>query len=324
MIVSRRLDVHAHYLPPSYRDALVAAGHDRPDGFPQIPEWSAEEHVRAMDRLGIATSILSISSPGVFFGNASDTRDLARDMNEIGRRAVVDHPGRFGLFASLPLPDVDAAVTEIAWCSEHLDVNGFVLLTNYAGTYAGDASFEPVFHELNRRRARVFVHPTSPACWQQTALGRPRPMLEFFFDTTRAVVDLDLNGTIARHSDIEFIIPHAGATLPMIVDRVAIFARLLAVDPSVDVLRDVARLHYDLAGFPVPRQLDALVTMTTLAHLHYGSDYPFTPEFAVAMAAELLDGVDDGSLVQALRTNTERLFPGLGAASRRRRNRAGK
>lgn len=316
MIVSRRLDVHAHYVPQPYRDALIAAGHDRPDGFPQIPEWSAEEHVRAMDRLGIATSILSISSPGIHLGDAAAARDLARETNDIGRRAVVDHPGRFGLFAALPLPDVDAALAEIARCCDLLDVNGFVLLTNARGTYLGDASFEPVFRELNRRRARVFIHPTSPACWEQTALGRPRPMLEFFFDTTRAVVDLVLNGTIARHSDIEFIIPHAGATLPMIVDRVAVFARLLAVDASVDVLRDVARLHYDLAGFPVPRQLDALVTMTTLAHLHYGSDYPFTPEIAVAMAVERLDGVGDGSLVQALRSNTERLFPGLGAIAR--------
>ena len=143
-------------------------------------------------------------------------------------------------------------------------------------------------------------------------------MLEFFFDTTRAVVDLVLGGTIARHADIEFIIPHAGATLPMIVDRVSIFARLLAVDASVDVLRDIARLHYDLAGFPVPRQLDALLTITTLEHLHYGSDYPFTPEFAAAMAAARLEAAGDapGSLTEVLRTNTERLFPALGATSR--------
>ena len=316
LIVSRRIDVHAHYLPQSYRDAMVAAGHDRPDGFPQIPDWSAEEHVRAMDRLGIATSLLSISSPGVFFGDASAARELAREVNDIGRRAVVDHPGRFGLFAALPLPDVDAAVAEIERCSEHLDVNGFALLTNHGGTYVGDPSFEPVFRELNRRRARVFLHPTSPACWQQTSLGRPRPMLEFFFDTTRAVADLVLSGTIARHGEIEMIVPHAGATLPMIVDRIAIFARLLAVDPSVDVLRDVARLHYDLAGFPVPRQLDALLTMTTREHLHYGSDYPFTPEVAVAMAAQALEGAGDGSLIATLRGNTERLFPELCALAR--------
>jgi 6-methylsalicylate decarboxylase len=283
-----------------------------------VPAWSVQEHVDAMDRLGIATSLLSISSPGVYFGDETAARDLAREMNEIGRRAVVDHPGRFGLFASLPLPDVDAAMAEIAYCCDHLDVDGFALLTNVGGTYLGDPSWEPVFRELNRREGRVFIHPTSPACWEHTSLGRPRPMLEFFFDTTRAVVDLVLNGTIARHTDIEFIIPHAGATLPMIADRVSVFSRLLEVDASVDVLRDIARLHYDLAGFPVPRQLDALLTITTLEHLHYGSDYPFTPEFAAAMAAERLEAAGEapGSLTEALRTNTERLFPALGATSR--------
>ena len=138
-------------------------------------------------------------------------------------------------------------------------------------------------------------------------------MLEFFFDTTRAVVDLVLNGTVARHPGIEFIIPHAGATLPMVADRVSVFSRLLGVDPAVDVLRDLGRLHFDLAGFPVPRQLDALLTLTTLEHLHYGSDYPFTPEFAAAMAGERLAEVGDppGSVLDALRANTERLFPAL-------------
>lgn len=313
MNVSNKIDVHAHYLPDSYRAALIAAGLDRPDGFPHVPTWSVEEHVAAMDRLGIATSLLSISSPGVYFGEAAAARDLAREVNEIGRRAVVDHPGRFGLLAALPLPDVDAAIAEIAYGCDRLHADGFALLTNVGGTYLGDPSREPVFRELNRRKARVFLHPTSPACWERTSLGRPRPMIEFLFDTTRAVVDLVLGGTIARHADIEFLIPHAGATLPMIVDRVSAFSRLLEVDASVDVLADIARLHYDLAGFPVPRQLDALLTITTLDHLHYGSDYPFTPEFAVAMAAERLEAAGEvaGSLAEALRSNARRLFPAL-------------
>jgi hypothetical protein len=140
-------------------------------------------------------------------------------------------------------------------------------------------------------------------------------MLEFLFDTTRAVVDLVLNGTVARHGDLELIVPHGGATLPMIVDRVNVFSLLLQVDASVDVLRDVARLHYDLAGFPLPRQLDALLTITTPEHLHYGSDFPFTPELAVAMNAERLAAAGDapGSLLEALRRNTRRLFPALAA-----------
>jgi 6-methylsalicylate decarboxylase len=290
-----KLDVHAHYLPGLYRDALRAAGHDQPDGFPYIPEWSAAEHVQVMDRLGIATSYLSVSSPGVL-GDA----DLARAVNEEGRRAVVDHPGRFGLLASLPLPDVDAAMAEIAHAGERLDADGFVLLTNVDGTYVGDASFTPVLRELDRRRARVLLHPTSPACWERTSLGRPRPMLEFLFDTTRAVVDLVLDGTVAAHPDLALIVPHAGAVLPMVADRIRAFASLLA--PDVDVLGDLGRLHYDLAGYAVPRQLDALLTLAQRDHLHYGSDYPFTPEPVVSAAAQRID------FHAELGANTERLF----------------
>jgi 6-methylsalicylate decarboxylase len=295
-----KIDVHAHYLPDLYREALQAAGHEQPDGFPYIPEWSAEDHVRVMDRLGIATSYLSVSSPGVL-GDA----DLARVVNEAGRRAVVDHPGRFGLLASLPLPDVDAALAEIAHCDDHLDADGFVLLTNVGGTYLGDASFAPVLRELDRRGARVLLHPTSPACWEQTSFGRPRPMVEFLLDTTRTIVDLVLSGTIAAHPDLEIVVPHAGATLPLLADRVSAFSRLLA--PEVDVLRDLGRLHYDLAGQAFPRQFDALLTVTTIDHLHYGSDFPFTPE---PVAAEHIDGLAD--LAATLRANTERLFPAKG------------
>ena len=310
-----KLDVHAHYLPEPYRQALERAGHGQPDGMPQIPDWSAEAHVALMDRLGIATSLLSVSTPGVHLADEAAARDLAREVNEAGRRAVVDHPGRFGLLGSLPLPDVDAAIAEIAHCIDNLDVDGFVLLTNVGGTYLGDAAWDPVFGELDRRGARVLIHPTSPVCWEHTSFGRPRPMLEFLFDTTRAVVNLVLNGTVARHPNLRLIVPHAGATLPVIADRVAAFALMLDVDPSVDVLRDLGNLHFDLAGTPIPRQLDALLALTTLEHLHYGSDFPFTPDFVVEMAGERLDAAGDppGSLTDALRANTERLFPRLAA-----------
>jgi len=300
------IDVHAHYLPDSYRTALTAAGHAQPDGMAAIPEWSAVEHVALMDTLGIEVSMLSISSPGVW------SADLAREVNEEGRRTVVDHPGRFGLLASLPLPDVDAAMTEIAFCCDHLDVDGFAVLTNAGGTYLGDPSLAPVFRELDRRGARVFVHPTSPPCWEHTSLGRPRPMLEFFLDTTRCVVDLVLSGTIAQHPDIEFLIPHAGAALAMVADRVSVFSLVLGVDADIDVTRDLGRLHYDLAGFPIPRQLAALRSLTADDHLHYGSDFPFTPGFAVAGACDVLASVTEpANLLDRLRANSERLFPRL-------------
>ena len=316
-----RIDVHAHFLPDGYRQAAIDAGHAQPDGFPQLPEWSAAEHVDVMDRLGISTSLLSISSPGVHFGDDTAARALAREVNEDGRRAVADHPGRFGLFAALPAPDIDGSVAEIEYCYDRLGVDGVSLLTNVDGIYLGDPVYEPIFEALDQRRARVFIHPTSPACWEHTSLGRPRPMIEFLFDTTRTVVNLVLNGTVARHPNIEFIVPHAGATLPMIADRVAAFSRVLAdVDEHADVMRELARLQYDLAGFPVPRQLDAILTLTTIEHLHYGSDYPFTPEFVVEMASRSLDGAADqgGSIVGALADNTRRLFPRFDTSTDRR------
>lgn len=299
-----KVDVHAHYVPDGYRAALNQTGHDQPDGMPWIPEWTAAAHVEAMDRLGIAMSLLSVSSPGVHLDDTTTTIGLARQVNDDGHRAVVDHPGRFGLLASLPLPDVDASLAEIAYCSDVLKVDGFLLLTNIGGTYISDASFEPVFRELNRRGARVLLHPTSPACWEHTSLDRPRPMLEFFFDTTRAVVDLVLKGTFASNPDLIVIVPHGGATLPLVADRVQAFANLVA--PDVDVLGDLSRLHFDLAGFAVPRQLDALLTLTTLDHLHYGSDFPFTPEPIVAAATQRIH--EAGTLSDALRSNTARLF----------------
>jgi predicted TIM-barrel fold metal-dependent hydrolase len=178
------------------------------------------------------------------------------------------------------------------------------VLTNFNGTYLADAAFEPVLRELDRRHARVLVHPTSPACWDQTSLGRPRPMIEFLFDTTRAIVDLILSGTLARLPDLHLIVPHGGAVLPLLADRVEAFASLLA--PGVDVLGALGRLDYDLAGYPIPRQLDALLTVTTREHLHYGSDWPFTPEPVVAAAAERIAAIE--GLHEELRANTERLF----------------
>jgi predicted TIM-barrel fold metal-dependent hydrolase len=306
-----RIDIHSHFLTDRYREAALAAGHAQPDGFHELPAWAATTHIEMMDRLNIAISFLSISSPGVHFGDGAAAVALAREVNEDGHRIVTEYPGRFGLLASLPTPDVDAAIAEIEYCYDHLGVDGVTLLTNVGGTYLGDPALEPIFDELDRRHARLFLHPTSPACWESTSFGRPRPMLEFLFDTTRAVVNLVLNGTIARHPNIEFIVPHAGAAIPAIADRVAAFSLVLTdVDKEADVLRDISRLHYDLAGFPVPRQLDAILALTTFEHLHYGSDYPFTPDFVVQMAAQALNAVGDpaGSVIDKLAANTRLLF----------------
>src|SRR5216683_1385512 len=102
------IDVHAHYLPPAYREALERGGHRNLDGNAAAPPaWSVPQHLQVMDELGIETSLLSISSPGLLLsGDEGDAVDLARRVNDQGAEVVRDDPRRFGLFASLPLPAV--------------------------------------------------------------------------------------------------------------------------------------------------------------------------------------------------------------------------
>lgn len=277
------IDVHHHFVPDRYRAALERSGHGRPDGMPAIPAWSEALALEFLDEAGIELAFLSISSPGVFL-DGEDAPVLARLANETSAGLAAAHPGRFGGFASLPLPDVDRSLAELAYALDELGLDGVALLTHYGDAYLGDHAFDPVFDELNRRKATVFIHPTSPVCCDVVALGYPRPMLEFLFDTTRTVTNLIYSGTFDRCPAISWIVPHAGAALPLLGARLE-FVRAVAPErdharaPVDDYLR---RLYYDLAG---PRTDDALAALLGIAdpsHLLYGSDWPFTPTAGVA------------------------------------------
>lgn len=307
-----RIDVHFHFLSPEYREKMIDAVGAWPDGFP-VPQWSAEGALTMMDRVGIGTGILSVSSPGVHFGNDAKARSLARSVNEFAALAIGQYRGRFGGFASLPLPDVDGALEEIAYALDTLKLDGIVTLTNFNGVYLGDKRLAPVFDELNRRGAAVFIHPTSPICWQQSALGYPRPMIEFTFDSTRAVVNLIFSGTTTRCPKVRFIVPHAGGTLPFLARRIAMFGRGPAAGGTViNTEEHLRRMYYDLAGSPGSNALAPLLEMTERTHILYGSDYVHTPEAVVsAHLNELLNSkllsTDDFRAIG--RDNALALFP---------------
>ncbi|MFC8370839.1 amidohydrolase family protein [Streptomyces sp. NPDC057239] len=309
------LDVHAHFLTDSYVRRAREAGHELPDGVPAWPTWSAAAHLELMDRCGIGTSMLSISSPGVHFGDDAAARRLAREVNEAGAETVRDHPGRFGLFASLPLPDVDGALEEIAYAYDTLHADGVVLETNTHGTYLGDPDLEPVWAELGRRRAVVFLHPTSPVCWERSALGRPRPMIEFVFDTARTVTDLLMAGTLDRHRDLTVIVPHCGGALPVLADRIDGFMRMFMPEgtEAPGAVEQLGRLHYDLAGPALPRQLPALLNLVGSDRLLYGSDHCWTPAAGVEAHVAALDAApapDGATGWRALTTaNARRILP---------------
>lgn len=289
--MSGLIDVHAHFLPPSYRRAVERSRMEHPDGIAHWPSWEPEEAIDLMDSLGIDGAVLSVSSPGLLLGAGTDVVALARDVNEEGAALTRDHPGRFGTFASLPLPDVEAAMEEAVHALDVLGADGVVLLTNYEGLYLGDRRLDPLFEVLDARRATVFVHPTSPVCCEQTSLGRPRPLLEFFFDTTRAVTNYLLQGGPQRFPAVDVIVPHAGAALPVLFDRVAGFVSRGATPAEVtvdEVHAGLQRLWFDLAGHAAPQQSHAVRRLAGLERLLYGSDYPFTPAAQVTRALEEL------------------------------------
>lgn len=317
------IDVHAHFLPAFYVEALEEAGQSPPDGIPRLPQWSPALALEAMDEAGIQTAMLSISSPGVHFGDSQKACSLARRVNLDGAELRARYGGRFGQLASVPLPDVESAIEETAFVFDQLKADGLVIETHHQGVYLGDPLMEPFYAELNKRAAVVLIHPTAPACVcsERIAARIPAPVLEFMFDTTRAVVDLVISGVLHRHPQIKFIVPHAGAALSVLTNRVDLALKVLTKSPDEapppSVREAMKQLHFDLAGAPVPELLGALLAIADPQRIHYGSDFPFTPALACRMLSRQLFQrglLSDPVRADVWRNNAARLFPNLPAA----------
>ncbi|MGX1196863.1 amidohydrolase family protein [Parvibaculum sp. MBR-TMA-1.3b-4.2] len=313
-----RIDVHAHFLPECYAQALTKAGMTHLDGGMPVPQWSEAEALAVMDRQGIATAMISLSSPSTHFLPEEERTGLCREVNEEGAALLRNHPDRFGFFASLPLPDVAASLKEIDYAFETLGADGIILETNINGEYLGSPRFAPVFDELNRREATLFLHPTSPACFEAVALGRPAPLLEFPLDTTRAIVDLLYSRTLQARPHIKVIVPHGGAALPSLIARIAIFANVPFIEPrplsEEEVFETLKSLYYDVALSAHPVPFEGLRRIAPVTQILFGSDWPFTPEFGVERNISMLDtmpGLSESDARTIARENAERIFPRL-------------
>ncbi|MGW4346711.1 amidohydrolase family protein [Streptomyces sp. NPDC004690] len=310
------VDVHAHFVTDGYVAAARSAGIEHPDGMPGWPDWSVEHHLGLMERAGIEKSYLSISSPGVHFGDDAAARALAREVNEFGARVRAAHPRRFGHFASLPLPDVEGALAEAAHALDVLGADGVTVESNHHGVYLGDPRLEPLWGELDRRGTVVFVHPTSPPHADDLALGRPRPMLEFLFDTARTASDLLFRGVLARRPRIRWILTHGGGALPLLADRMELFRTHFGSGPedAPSALEQLGRLWYDMAGTPFPRQIPAFEAAFGTERLLYGSDYCWTPAEAALAQVAAVDAAPAPSDAATWRDltarNARRLFAG--------------
>jgi len=311
-----RIDVHHHILPPKY----VAEVGDLIGGpvlAGKIPDWSPSMSIDAMDRNGIATAVTSISAPGMWFGDSGQAQSLCRICNDYAADLREAHAGRFGVFASLPLPDVDNALAEIGYALDELKADGIGLLTSYGEQYPGDPAFEPVFDELNRRKAVVYFHPTNAAC-SQCLPDIPAATLDFPFDTTRAITSMLFNGTFRRYRDIRFIFSHAGGTVPFLAARIDRLAGRPGFDKHVPdgVLPELARLFYDTALSANEFTFASLMKIVAAEQVLFGTDFPFVPETAMTGTIRGLSslGFDPGDLKLIERDNALRLFPQFGGA----------
>lgn len=215
------IDVYHHIFPPAFlvaaRDAFSApASRAR-----LVSEWTAQKALAQMDDNGVATAIVSITNPGIWFGDVQAARSLARNCNEYAAQLVRDYPGRFGFFAAVPLPDTEGSLREIGYALDTLKADGIGLMTSYGDKWPGDVAYARVFDELNRRKAVVYFHPTAPNCCQNLVADVPGALTEFPHDTTRAITSLLYSGSFARFRDIPFIFSHAGGTIPMLAGRIA-------------------------------------------------------------------------------------------------------
>lgn len=305
-----RIDTHHHVVPPVYHDWLerkgVAAG-----GL-LVPSWDPDEALAVMERLGVETAILSVSTPGVYLGDREEARGMARTVNEYAAGFVAKHPGRFGFFATLTLPDVEGSLEELAYAFDTLHADGVVLLANTDGVYLGDPRFAPLFDELERRHATVFVHPSVLPGIEPLA-GIAPFVVDFLLDTTRAAVQLCTSGTLQRCPNIKVILSHAGGFLPYAASRVITTTALPARTAGIDIIASLKRFYFDTALSSSPYALPSLLAFAEPGHVTFGTDWPYAAERAAESYIGMFEKyeLDAATRHSIERGAAEALFPRL-------------
>ena len=279
-----RIDVHHHFSSPGF----IAAITERKTGQVPLMRLTAQQSIDDMDKGGVATSILSISEPSVFFGDTAAARALARETNDFAARLMAEYPGRFGLFGTIPLPDVDGALREIEYALDSLKADGICMMTDYEGKFLGDPTFTPVMEELNRRKAVVYTHPYRNACCRNLVPDVFEPTIELGTDTTRTIASLMFSGTAAKFPDIKFIFSHAGGTAPFLVQRFTFLANLRKdLQPRLPEgpISQLQKFYYDTANASTVYPLASLMKLVPSSQVLFGTDFPFIA--AATTAAEL-------------------------------------
>lgn len=313
-----KIDVHHHSVPEMYVKELESKNYVPSHGA-GYPAWSPEESLNVMDQNGIAAAVTSISSPGVYIGDAAHAIDFSRRINDFSAKMVQRHPDRFGFFAILPMPVVDASIKEAEYALDTLNADGIVLLASAGDRFLGDQDFEELMAELDRRKCIVFIHPNIHSTSDNLPLNIPGFFIEFMFDTTRAVTNLVFSGVMERYPNIKWILAHAGATVPYLAWRLSL-ADVLPGTPYAKtmpkgVLAYLKSLYYDTALSSSNYAMASLLHLVEPTQILFGSDFPFAPKEVVAKEVSDLNNLsvfDDGIRQMVYRNNALKLFPRFG------------
>ena len=309
------IDTHHHFYAPEY----LKAWNDWEDKrniphAPAVANWTPARTVEEMDKNGVRTSILSLpSTPGTWFdASAEEATRIARACTEFGAEMSGNFPGRFGLFAPLPMLDIDATLKELEYALDVLKADGVGLQTHYGDNWPGDPVYKPVFEELNRRKAVVYFHPLTTSCCARhaAAVGVFPAVLEVPHDTTRAVTSLLLSGALARYRDIRWLFSHAGGTIPMLVGRIRHFCGMrkdVAEFAPDGIEKEFSRLYYDTANATHPAPMAALLVIASVTQVVFGTDYPYVttePQLAaldkLGLAAEQVQAIQGGNAMRLI------------------------
>ncbi|HEX3803906.1 MAG TPA: amidohydrolase family protein [Solirubrobacteraceae bacterium] len=274
------IDVHHHILPPPF---VAAHGNEIVSfaGSASVLDWTPGRALEDLDRFGIAKAYTSLGVPG------TPDAAVARACNEYAADMTREHPRRFGLLATLPLPNLEASLEEISYAYDELEADGIGLLTTYGGRRIGDPHFVPVFEELSRRRAVIHLHPTAPEACRGLVQEIGDPFLEFPFDTTRAVASLIYGGTLSRCPDLTVVLSHGGGALAMLAGRLGAPARSAGGIP--DVPARLSALYADIVTVTDPAPFAAVSAIFGQDQLLFGTDYPYGPPALMVGAVTALE-----------------------------------
>lgn len=272
------IDVHCHIIPQAYISFIDKHNALMEEGFP-LPKWDVDKHLKWMDETGIKTSVLTLAAPQPYYGDTKESQKIIRQLNEEAANAKKKHPGRFLWCATLPLPDVKAAIAEAKYALDTLHADGIKLATNARGQYLGAPELDTLMAFLSSRKAVVVLHPHRPTPVNEQVMAQtPLAMQEYLSETTRAVSNMISRNVLARYAGISVIVPHCGAYLPISLTRMKSLIPLMQQNHLVghiDWEQNLKALYYDLAGSHSPEAIRRLLTITTPNHILYGSDYPY-------------------------------------------------